>query len=140
MLLLDTNVVSALMERERSAWSRLRVEVRSGVFLCAPVAAEIRYGLSKLPVGSRKRRILESEYDRLRAHLRWVDWDERAAGLFGDWKATLYGRGKPVEDMDIAIASIALALPARLATRNLRHFSRIEDLEVSDWSAPVPTG
>ena len=140
MLLLDTNAVSALMHREPSAWRRFREEDHSGALLCAPVAAEIRYGLSRLETGSRRRRLLEAEYDRIRAHLRWVDWDESTAAAFGHWKATLQRRGEPIEDFDLAIASIALTLPARLATRDLRHFSRIEDLEISDWSAPLPAG
>lgn len=38
--------------------------------------------------------------------------------------------------MDLAIASIALSLPARLATWNLRYFARIDDLELIDWSEP----
>ena len=54
--------------------------------------------------------------------------------MFGQWKATLQHRGTPLADMDLAIASIALSLPARLATANIRHFARIEDLDLVEWS------
>ena len=36
--------------------------------------------------------------------------------------------------MDLAITSIALSLPARLANCNMLHFARIDALELIDWS------
>ncbi len=49
-------------------------------------------------------------------------------------KALLETRGEIVEDMDIAVGAIALALDASVATLNARHFKRIAGL-VDDWSA-----
>ena len=138
MLLLDTSAVSAFMQRRPDALRRLREQDPSTVYLCAPVAAEVHFGLSRLPPHSRRRRLLSSEFQRLRAALRWIDWNEAATRAFGQWKATLQQRGTPLEDMDLAIASIALCLPAQLATANVRHFVRIDDLDVVDWSGPGP--
>jgi tRNA(fMet)-specific endonuclease VapC len=137
MLLLDTSAVSAFMHRRVAALERLGQEDPAEVFLCTPVAAEIEYALARLDVGSRRRELLDREFRRLRSAVRWTDWSEGAAAQFGFWKARLRERGDPIEDMDLVIASIALTLPARLATSNARHFSRIETLEVVDWSAPV---
>ncbi|MDE0262822.1 MAG: type II toxin-antitoxin system VapC family toxin [Bryobacterales bacterium] len=134
MLLLDTSAVSAFMHRDPSALHRLRGEDPSTVYLCTPVAAEICFGLSRLRAGSRRQRLLADEFARLRGALRWADWSEPASLVFGQWKATLQQRGTPIEDMDLAIASIALSLPARLATCKMRHFARIDDLELVDWS------
>lgn len=134
MLLLDTSAASEIMRRRPDALRRLRDEDPSRVWLCAPVAAEIHFGLSRLPDGSSRRGLLESEFRNLRTVLRWIDWNESASRAFGRWKALLRQRGTPIEDMDMAIASIALSLPARLATCNVRHFTRIDDLEVDDWS------
>ena len=134
MLLLDTSAASEIMRRRPDALRRLRNEDPSRVWLCAPVAAEIHFGLSRLPDGSSRRGLLESEFRNLRTALRWIDWNESASRAFGRWKAFLQQRGTPIEDMDMAIASIALSIPARLATCNVRHFTRIDDLEVDDWS------
>ena len=134
MLLLDTSAASEIMRRRPDALRRLRDEDPSKVWLCTPVAAEINFGLSRLPDGSLRYRLLKSEFHDLRAAVRWTDWSEAASQAFGHWKAELQRRGTPIEDMDLAIASVALALPARLATRNVRHFSRIDGLEVDDWS------
>lgn len=134
MLLLDTSAVSAFMHRRRTTLDRLRDEDPSRVYLCTPVAAEIEYGLSLLAPGSRRRTLLDLEYRRLRSAVRFVEWSEAAAAEFGASKARLRGQGRPIEDMDLIIASIALTLPARLATMNARHFARIVDLRVVDWS------
>lgn len=137
MLLLDTNVVSALMHRLPGALSRLRLSEPIDVVLCSPVAAEIHYGLSRLAAGSRRRRILTEEYVRLREVVAWVDWTEAAASEFGRQKALLEVRGVPIEDMDVAIGSVALTLGARVATYNARHLERLDGLLVDDWAGPA---
>lgn len=135
MLLLDTSAASQIMRRRPDALRRLRDEDPGKVYLCTPVAAEIHFGLSRLEGGSLRQRVLEREFARLRAAVRWVDWSEPASRAFGLWKSVLQQRGTPIEDMDLAIASIAVALPARLATGNTQHFARIEGLELDEWPA-----
>lgn len=133
-LLLDTTVVSAIMHRLPGALRRLRRYRPGEVVLSSPVAAEITFGIERLAEGSRKRRNLELEYRRLREAVRWRDWTEDAALAFGRRKAQLQSLGRPLDDMDLAIASIALSLGGRLATHNVRHFERITGLEVEDWA------
>jgi predicted nucleic acid-binding protein len=137
MILLDTNVVSALMHRLPEALSRLQMSEPVDVVLCSPVAAEIHYGLSRLAVGSKRRKVLTEEYTRLREVAAWVDWTEAAASEFGRQKALLEARGVPIEDMDVAIGSVALALGARVATYNVRHLERLDGLVVDDWTGPA---
>ena len=138
MLLLDTSAVSAVMHRRPNALRQLRTELPSSVYLCTPVAAEMLFGLSRLEANSRRRRLLAGEFRRLRAALRWADWSEPASLAFGRWKATLQQRGTPIQDMDLAIASVALSLRTRVATCKMRHFARIDDLDVADWSEAGP--
>lgn len=134
MLLLDTNAVSSVMHRRPEALERLRAEEPWSVILCSPVAAEIQYGLARLAAGSRRRKLLEAEYRRLRKAVQWQDWTEEAATEYGRLKARLEQKGTRIDDMDLVIASIALTLGARIATCNRRHFSRIEGLELDDWA------
>jgi tRNA(fMet)-specific endonuclease VapC len=134
MLLLDTNVVSALMHRQPTALSRLRREEPSNVFLCSPVAAEIRFGLARLATGSRRQRLLTAEYEHLRGAVLWADWTEAAAVEFGRIKAELQRNGSMIDDMDLIIGSIALTIGARVATQNTRHLARIDGLGIDDWT------
>ena len=139
MVVLDTNVVSAIMHRSPVALDRLASHRPNEIVLCSPVAAEIHYGLSRLPPRSRKRRILAGEYLRLREVVHWTDWTELAAQHFGEQKARLEQAGERLDDMDVVIGSIALSLDATIATRNVRHFERIEALPVEDWTTAAET-
>lgn len=122
------------MHRDPEAMERLTELAPSSVVICTPVAAEISYGLARLELGSRRRELLSREYALIRSAARWVDWTESAARRFGELKANLMRAGSPIEDLDIAIASVARDLDARVATRNVRHFERVEGLRVDDWS------
>jgi tRNA(fMet)-specific endonuclease VapC len=97
------------------------------------VAAEIHYGLSRLAKGSKRRGLLSEEFERLRQAVAWVDWTEPAALEFGRQKAMLEAQGSPIDDMDVAIGSVALTLGARVATYNVRHLQRLEGLAIDDW-------
>ena len=52
---------------------------------------------------------------------------------FGEEKARLAIAGTPVEDADILIASIALVNGFQVATGNIRHFNRFEELDILVW-------
>lgn len=135
MLVLDTSAASAVMHGIESAVVRLRTERPRDVILLSPVAAEIRFGLERLTRDSRRRRLLEAEYARLRGMVRFEDWSEAAAEEFGRQKARLSRTGAIIEDFDIAIGSAALVLGARLATLNARHMARLHGLVVEDWAS-----
>jgi tRNA(fMet)-specific endonuclease VapC len=53
-----------------------------------------------------------------------------------DLYAKLRQQGTPVDDIDLLIAGVAIANNLVLVTHNQRHFSRIETLELEDWSEP----
>jgi predicted nucleic acid-binding protein len=138
MVVLDTSAASAVMHRLPGALERLRRQPPDQVVLSSPVAAEIHYGLSRLPPRARRRQLLEGEYRRLRSVARWADWTEAAAEEFGRQKAALERRGRRLEDMDLAIAALALTLGAAVATLDVRHFSRVDGLTVDDWTPAAP--
>lgn len=133
MLLLDTTAASRLMHRRPEALERIRGLAPREVVLSAPVLAEIRFGLERLDPGSRRRRLLEGELERLRDAVAWSDWTEAAADRYGALKAEFQSTGTPVDDMDLIIASSALALGTTLATSNVRHFERIPGLDIDAW-------
>jgi predicted nucleic acid-binding protein len=138
MLLLDTSALSGVMRRDAPCLERLRRLAPGEVALCSPVAAEISFGLSLLPPRSRRRRLLQREYDLVRGAVGWFDWTEAAAERFGVVKADLRSRGVTVDDLDIVVSSIALVEGATVATRNPRHFEPVAGLTVEDWGEPWP--
>ena len=59
---------------------------------------------------------------------------EESAENFGMLKASLEKSGTRLDDFDLAIASCALAHNLTLVTNNEKHFSRIEELKITNWS------
>ena len=71
--------------------------------------------------------------DVLLAGLIMLPFDMAAAQQFGQLKARLERQGTPLPDLDLQIASIALAQQFPLVTHNRRHFERISVLQLEDW-------
>jgi tRNA(fMet)-specific endonuclease VapC len=59
-----------------------------------------------------------------------LELDDRAARIFGRNQAYLFDQGTPIGDMEVLIASIAMATGEMLITRNLADFARIPGLRV----------
>jgi tRNA(fMet)-specific endonuclease VapC len=59
---------------------------------------------------------------------------KQSVSLSAEFYADLRTQGTPVDDIDLLIAGIALANNLILVTHNVKHFDRIEGLEVTDWS------
>lgn len=143
MILLDTNVVSAVMARSPDTvvveW--LDRQDTLTLFVSAVTIAEIHYGLEILPEG-RRRRSLEDRFGRFVAEGfsgRVVAFEERAAHLYGEIMAARRGAGRPMSILDGQIAAIARAHRLAVATRNVRDFE-LCGLEVVDPFVPPEPG
>jgi tRNA(fMet)-specific endonuclease VapC len=134
MLVLDTSAFSRLMQAEPVALNHAGQHRPGDLFVTPLVVAEIQFGIARLRVGSRRVQLLRSQYRRWRALVEWLEWTEAASDIFGEQKARLEARGALIEDMDIAVAAIAMAHGFGVATCNARHFGRIEGLRVDDWA------
>jgi predicted nucleic acid-binding protein len=138
MIILDTNVVSALMRRESDtivvAW--LDEQPPESVWTTAITIFEVRFGLELLARG-RRRRQLENAFDRAVEEDfqgRILPFDQEAAQEAASRAAQRQAAGKPVDFRDIEIAGIVSARRARLATRNTRHFEDLGIGLVDPWA------
>jgi predicted nucleic acid-binding protein len=138
VILLDTNVVSALMQRapDTAVVSWLDDQPAESIWTTAITVFEVRTGLGLLDVGKRRRE-LEQAFDQLleeELEGRVQAFDQRAAAAAGAIAATRQRAGRSVEIRDVQIAGIAAARRATLATRNLRHFDGLGVSVVNPWS------
>lgn len=127
VILLDTNVVSALMlQRPDPAVVRwLDGQLPQQIWLPSLVVFELRYGVLALPSGKRSQNLGEA-LERLLLELiqeRIAHFDGRAAKQSAQLAAERRRRGRPVDLRDTLIAGTALAFGAQLATGNTRHFN-----------------
>ncbi|MBL5973538.1 MAG: type II toxin-antitoxin system VapC family toxin [Candidatus Leucobacter sulfamidivorax] len=126
MIVLDTNVVSALMRPDLDpAIARWIAEHDPSEFvLTAVTRAEIRYGIARLPAGQRRERLRHAADALFAAQAgRILPFDERAADLYGDIIAQREATGRPIGVLDAQIAAIARAHDAVIATRDTGGFA-----------------
>lgn len=139
MILLDTNVVSALMQRQPDPavveW--LDGRPAESVWTTSITVFEVRTGLELLDPG-RRREELEQAFEQLLAEElagRVQPFDQAAALAAGGIAANRQRAGRSLEVRDVQIAGIAAARKATLATRNTRHFEDLAVDLVDPWSA-----
>jgi len=139
MIILDTNVLSALMRHEPDlaivTW--LDRQPRESMWTSSVTIMEIRFGLETMAQGRRRKTLVEA-FERLideGIEHRVADFDRRAAEHAAALMVARKSVGKPGDLRDTMIAGIALARQAALATRNVKHFE-VAGLElVNPWDA-----
>lgn len=137
MIILDTNVLSALMrdEPDPAVVDWLDRQPAESIWTTAITVSEVRTGLELLSA-SRRRQRLEAAFTRLLTQDlddRVLAFDTAAADAAGPVVARRQQAGKSVEVRDAQIAGIALARKATLATRNTRHFADLGVFLVDPW-------
>jgi toxin FitB len=137
MIILDTNVLSALMRQapDRSVVTWLDQQPRTSVWTTSVTVFEILFGLQILEAG-RRRSLLTAAFEELLARLgqRVLTFDVPAAGRASDLMAARHRKGRPGDLRDTMIAGIALAQHATLATRNTAHFENASIPLVNPWT------
>ena len=139
MILLDTNVLSALMLREPDptavAW--LDAQPTESIWTTSITVFEIQTGLELIQTG-RRREQLEKAFEQLLSDemdRRVQSFDRAAAFEAGRIAAARQRAGLTMEVRDVEIAGIAVARRAALATRNVRHFADLGVDLVDPWAA-----
>jgi predicted nucleic acid-binding protein len=138
MIILDTNVLSALMRNvpdvQVVAW--LDRQPRASIWTTAVTVLEVHLGLEVMATGKRKS-VLSEEFDRLLNQIdhRVAAFDEEAGRQAANLAAARRTKGRVIELRDTMIAGIVLAHHASLATRNVAHFSDISATIVNPWAA-----
>lgn len=126
MIILDTNVVSeAFRPRPSEAVRRwLDAQRSTDLWLCAPVLAELRFGVELLQPGQRRadldRAITAAERDLFGGRV--LSFDRDCAHVFGRIVAARRSLGRTIAAMDAAIAAIALTHRMAVATRDVADF------------------
>jgi predicted nucleic acid-binding protein len=139
VIILDTNVVSALMRPKDNAavvaWLDRQASV--SVWTTAVTIFEIRFGLMLLPNGRRRNSLEQAFHDVIEEDLqgRVSAFDADAAALAARLAAAYRKRGLQIDIRDLQIAGIALSRKAAVATRNLKHYDDPSLTLIDPWQA-----
>jgi toxin FitB len=138
MIVLDTNVLSALMrpapDRKVVAW--LDQQPQSSIWTTSITVFEIRFGLQIMAAGKRRSALLQA-FDVLLEKIdqRVAAFDVAASQQAANLMASRQKKGRPVDLRDTMIGGIVLANHASLATRNTPHFEDIGASVINPWTA-----
>jgi len=138
MIVLDTNVVSALMNDppDEQVVDWLNRQPESSIWVSSVTILEIEFGLQVMPAGKRRTGLAE-RFERVLQEMdrRIAVFDDEAARATASLMASWQKKGRPRDLRDSMIAGVVLALHASLATRNVAHFSDIPATVVNPWSS-----
>ena len=141
MILLDTNVLSALMLARPAeavvAW--LDRQEAPTVWTTSVTVFEVRFGLARIGEVARRERLLGAFQAIVEDELggRVAPFDTLAAQAAAALAATRQAEGRTVDFRDTQIAGIAMARNATIATRNVRHFQDCGQPIVDPWRADI---
>lgn len=127
--MLDTNIcIYVIKQRPAAAQQHFNAHA-SRLCISSVTVAELMYGAEKSAKPEHNLSIVESFCARLAV----LQFDESAAGHFGQIRAALERAGTPIGAYDLMIAAHARSHGLTVITNNEREFNRVPGLVVENW-------
>jgi tRNA(fMet)-specific endonuclease VapC len=128
--ILDTDICSYIIrENPKPAREKFWDHRDDDICITSISYAELLYG--GIHKGSAK---LLNQIKTFVSHVRIIDFNAAAAETYAEIRQGLEAHGTPLGNMDILIAAITKSTEAVLVTNNQKHFSKIPDLKLENWS------
>jgi len=127
--MLDTNIVIHVIKRR--PLEVLDVFNRHAGEMCisAITEAELIHGAEKSDYREHNLHVVED----LTSRLDVLDYTRKAAGHYGDIRASLERQGQPIGVNDLNLAAHARSEGLIMVTNNLREFERVDGLRTENW-------
>jgi toxin FitB len=137
MVILDTNVISEILRQEPNesvvAW--FKSQPGDQLFTTAVTQAEVLYGISLLPKGVRREKLLSVAQLIFDEDLenRILPFSGEAASHYADIGSSRRTSGRPISQFDAMIAASARLQGATIATRNTSDFDNCGVDLINPW-------
>lgn len=129
--MLDTNIcIYAIKHKPAKVFLRLQQTDPEDICISSITYAELAYGVEKSAAIEKNRLALSL----LLSNITIMDFDAYAAEEYGRVRAELESKGTPIGPLDTMIAAHAKALGLVIVTNNVKEFSRVEKLKISNWA------
>jgi toxin FitB len=139
VIILDTNVISELTRQvpDPGVISWLDSLPAEETAITAITAAELRYGVDRMPDGHRKNELSEAVHAIINTdfHGRVGPFDVLAADQYAAVVTARERAGRPISTSDAQIAAICRVHDATLATRNTPDFTHTGVDLIDPWKA-----
>ncbi len=126
-MILDTDTISYYLRGDKNVQKKFQLN-RSELASTSVNYSELIFGLKK-----RDNKNLLPKVELMFDNIKIYSFDKNSARIFGILKALLSNKGTIIADMDLMIASIAIANDEVLVSNNLKHFEKVEGLAVESW-------
>lgn len=144
MIVLDTNVVSELMHARPNAEVRAWVNARPArdLAITAVTAAELLFGVARLPDGKRKRDLARSVAAVIEEDFaeRVLAFDSTCIHHYAEICAARERTGRPISTPDAQIAAVCRVRGAAVSTRNADDFADTGIEVVDPWTTARARG
>jgi tRNA(fMet)-specific endonuclease VapC len=130
MFLIDTDTIIYNLKGNDAVTKNLQRHFEDPIKVSVITLMELYFGAyksEKVAVNLAKVRTLENSFEVIAA-------DKGSAEIYGMLKASLEKSGTQLDDFDLIIAACAMAHNLTLVTNNIKHFSRVEGLKLTNWS------
>lgn len=130
--LLDTGAAGDYLDRRKGAFARAKEEVARGnrIGICVPVLGELYFGIELSASRDKNLQRLRRDLPTLTI---WP-FDSAAVAEYGRLAAELRRLGRPMQQIDIQIAAIALSLGNCTVVSSDSDLAAVPSLTVEKWS------
>ncbi len=130
--LLDTNAMGDFIDHRRGVDARVRAARTRGAVIgtCLPVAAELFFGAEF----SASRDINRPRVVRALSRIKCWPFDRRAVEEYGRIAAQLRRLGRPMQQIDMMVAAVALSLGNCTVVTDDTDLSAVPGLSVESWT------
>jgi tRNA(fMet)-specific endonuclease VapC len=128
--LIDTDICVYFLNKNEKVIEEFRKNKAEDLAISVITLAELLFGAyHSSQVQNNLRRV---EYFAESIHI--IPISPQAAKKYAEIKALLRKSGIPLADFDLLIGASAITMGATLVTNNIRHFSRLDGLDIENWS------
>lgn len=128
--MLDTNIcIYLIKERPENVIKKFKTLKINEVCISSVTLGELAFGVEK---SQRRKKNLEALGEFI-IPLDIMPFDDEAAFCYGEIRASLESKGRPIGALDTMIAAHAKSLNATLVTNNEKEFKRVPKLKIENW-------
>lgn len=129
--LLDTNICIYLIKKQPEIVINHFAQKKPGnIMISSVTVAELYFGVAK---SSRQNENMIALKEFLQP-LVVIDFNEADAAVYGEVRARLEKKGRPIGSMDMMIAAHAKSRNLILVTNNEKEFKHVSSLKIENWA------
>lgn len=128
--LLDTNICIYFLKGRYGLIEKIGQIGFENLYISEISVAELKFGAEKSDFPDRNRIVVNNLIERFKILPIFSSLD-----IYAKEKAKLKKEGKIVDDLDLFIGATAISNDMVLVTNNERHFSRLTDIKIENWTS-----